>query len=320
MITRRMLAALAALGLAPPVVAQELLRTITLVVPFSAGSVIDIMARPFAEGMREALGGNTTVIVVNHDGGGGSVGAAAVATARPDGATPFYGPSGMVTTRPFLVEGLPYAYGALEPVCRSFEDIFVAVTAANSPFRTMRDVIEAARARPDTVTWGDVGVGTVGHLIVSDLMRREGVRMSHVPYRSSPQQVIDTGNGTLSFSMTTGSMTTGATVRGTDLRVLAVAADQRQPSLPGVPTLAEGGHPVSWRGFGGVMAPRGTPPALLRRLEAACLAATNSAPYRQMIENTGQVAPSLGAAACGARLQAEHDDAATYLREIGLAR
>lgn len=316
MIQRRTLA-LAALGLAAMSggsAAQELPRTISLVVPFSAGSVIDIMARPFAEAMRDALGGNT-VVVVNRDGGGGSVGAAAVAAARPDGATLFFGPSGMLTTRPFLVDGLPYAWGALEPVCQSFENIFVAITAANSPFRTMRDVIEAARAQPEAITWGDVGVGTVGHLIVSDLMRRENVRMTHVPYRSSPQQLLDTQSGTLGFSMTT-----SATVRGADLRILAVAADERQPTLPNVPTLAEGGHPVSWRGFGGVMAPRGTPPAIMRRLEAACLAATRSASYQAMAASTGQIAPPLDATAFGARLQAEHDNAATFLRQLGLAR
>lgn len=321
MIVRRTLAAgLAAPWIAGPWIAgraaaQEIPRTITLIVPFSPGSVIDIMARPFAEQMRVALGSGYTVVVVNRDGGAGSVGAAAVAAARPDGATLFFGPSGMLTTRPFLIEGLPYAWGALDPVCQTFENIFIMVTAANSPFRSVRDVLDAARARPDAVTWGDGGVGTVGFLVATELSRRAGVRMTHVPYRNSPQQVIDTQTGVISFSMTT-----GATVRGTDLRVLAVVADERQPSLPDAPTLREGGFPVNWRGFGGIMAPRGTPPAVLRRLEAACLDATRSAPYRQMAENTGQVAPPLDSAAFGARLTAEHENAATFLREIGLAR
>ncbi|WP_376094401.1 Bug family tripartite tricarboxylate transporter substrate binding protein [Roseomonas sp. CCTCC AB2023176] len=314
---RRLVAGLAVAGLGAtrPATAQEVPRTITLVVPFPAGSVVDIMARPFAEQMRAALGPAYTVVVVNRDGGAGSVGAAAVASARPDGATLFFGPSGMLTTRPFLVEGLPYGWGALEPVCQSFENIFVMVTAANSPFRSVRDVLEAARARPDTVSWGDAGVGTVGHLVAMELARRAGVRMTHVPYRSSPQQVVDTQTGVLSFSMTT-----GATVRGTDLRVLAAVADERQPGMAEVPTLKEQGFPVNWRGFGGVMAPRGTPSAVIRRLEAACLDATRSAPYRQMAENTGQVAPALDAAAFGARLTAEYENAATFLKEIGLAR
>jgi len=316
MIRRRtLLASAPALAAIHSARAQEALpRSITLVVPFSAGSVIDIMARPFAEALRTALGGNTSVVVLNRDGGGGSVGAAAVASAKPDGATLFFGPSGMLTTRPFLVSGLPYAWGALEPVCQTFENIFLMIVAPNSPFRSVGDVLAAARARPDTVTWGDAGVGTVGNLVALELGRQTGARMAHIPYRSSPQQVLDTQSGTLSFSMTT-----WATVRGTDLRVLAVVADERQPVLPGVPTLKELGYPVDWRGFGGVMVPRGTPPALVQRLESACLEATRSEGYRSMAVNTGQVAPPLDAAAFGARLEAEYRSAAVFVKEMNLA-
>ncbi|WP_426959375.1 Bug family tripartite tricarboxylate transporter substrate binding protein [Muricoccus radiodurans] len=313
MIGRRAMLAAALTGPTLAAQAQEMPRTITLVVPFSAGSVVDIMARPFADALRAALGNMATVVVVNRDGGGGSVGAAAVATARPDGATLFFGPSGMLTTRPFLTAGLPYGWGALEPVCQTFENIFLMIVPANSPFRSVADVVAAARARPEAITWGDAGVGTVGNLVALELSRRAGVTMTHVPYRSSPQQVLDTQSGVLAFSMTT-----WATVRGTDLRVLAVVADERQPGLPDVPTLKESGFDVNWRGFGGVMAPRGTPPALLRRLEAACLEATRSEPYRAMAENTGQIAPPLDAAAFGARLTAEYENAATFLREMNL--
>lgn len=316
MISRRgMGAAALALATARPALAQDTLpRTITLVVPFSAGSVVDIMARPFAEELRSALGGNTSVVVLNRDGGGGSVGAAAVAAAKPDGATLFFGPSGMLTTRPFLVSGLPYGWGALEPVCQTFENIFLVVVAKDSPFRSVADVLAAARARPDTITWGDAGVGTVGNLVALELARQAGARMTHVPYRSSPQQILDTQSGALGFSTTT-----WATVRGTDLRVLAIAADERQPSLPDTPTLKEAGFPVDWRGFGGIMAPRGTPPAILRRLEAACLDATRSEGYRTMANNTGQVAPPLDAAAFGARLEAEYRNAAVFVKEMNLA-
>ena len=316
MIRRRtLLAGAPALAAIQPARAQDALpRTITLVVPFSAGSVIDIMARPFAESLKAALGGGTSVVVLNRDGGAGSVGAAAVAAAKPDGATLFFGPSGMLTTRPFLVSGLPYAWGALEPVCQTFENIFLMIVAPASPYRSVADIIAAARARPDTVTWGDAGVGTVGNLIALELARQGGARMAHVPYRSSPQQVLDTQSNTLSFSMTT-----FATIRGTDLRVLAVAADERQPSLPDVPTLKEAGFPVDWRGFGGIMVPRGTPAALVHRLETACLEATRSESYRAMAANTGQIAPPLDAAAFGARLEAEYRNAAVFVKEMNLA-
>jgi tripartite-type tricarboxylate transporter receptor subunit TctC len=293
--------------------AQELPRTITIVVPFSAGSVIDIMARPFAEGLRAALGGSTNVVVTNRDGGAGSVGAQAVATARADGATLFFGPSGMLTTRPFLQAGLGYDFSALDPVCQTFENIFVMITAANSPFRSLRDVVQAAKARPEVVNWGDAGVGTVGYLMMRALEKQEGIRMTHVPYRNSPQQVIDTVAGVLSLSMTT-----WATARGQEVRVLGIAADQRQPLIPEGATFREQGFDVNWRGFGGVMAPRGTPAPILRQLEAACAEAVRWPALVQVAENTGQVIPFLGAEDFAARLRRERDEARSFIAELGL--
>lgn len=309
-ITRR--AAIGAL-LASPALAQEVPRTVTLVVPFSAGSVVDIMARPFADGLRQALGGGTTVVVVNRDGGGGSVGAGSVATARPDGATLFFGPSGMMTVRPFLQAGLGYDYGALEPVCQTFENIFVMITAANGPLRSLRDLVAAAKARPEALNWGDAGIGTVGYLIVRALEKQEGIRLTHVPYRNSPQQVIDTVSGVLSFSLTT-----WATARGQDLRVLGVAADARQPLIPDGPTFKEQGFDVNWRGFGGIMVPRGTPAAVVRRLEGACAEAMRWPALVQVAENAGQVLPYLGAEEFGARLRREHEEARSFLAELGI--
>jgi tripartite-type tricarboxylate transporter receptor subunit TctC len=316
MIGRRMLGVgLAASFLAAPALAQDVPRTITLVVPFSAGSVIDLMARSFADAMRTTLGAGSTIVVMNRDGGTGTVGAGAVASARPDGSMLYFGPSGMLTTLPHMTPGLAYGWGALEPVCQTFENIFLVIAPPNSPHRTLADVLAVARADPEAVNWGDAGPGTVGHLIVTEIMRRSGVRMTHVPYRNTTQQVLDTRTGILTFSMTT-----WATTRESGLRVLAAVSDERLPFLSDVPTLKELGFDVNWRGFGGVMAPRGTPPALVARLEAACLAAVRSEGYLAFMHRAGQVAPPLGAADFGARLQAEHADAAIALREMGLAR
>ena len=317
MISRRVLgtAALAAIAARPARAQEGVPRTVTLIVPFSAGSVVDIMARPFAEALRASLGGGTAVVVLNRDGGGGAVGAAATATAKPDGATLYFGPSGMLTTLPFLVRGLPYAWGALEPVCQTFENIFVVAVPANSPYRTLNDLLSDAKARPDALSWGDAGPGTVGNLVALELARRNGLRMTPVPYRSSPQMILDTQSGAIAFSMST-----FATIRGTGLRVLAVVADERQPALPEVPTLKELGQPVNWRGFGGIMAPRGTSEAVLQRLERACLDAVQSDAYREIAARTGQIAPPLTAAAFGARLEEEYRNASSFLREIGLAQ
>ena len=299
--------------LATPALAQEIPgRTITLLIPFSTGTVIDIMARAFAEPFRQALGGGANVVVLNREGAGGAIGAGALAASRPDGATIGFSPSGMMTTQPFLVPSLPYRMENLEPLCQTFENIFALAVPANSPHRTLADFLEAARRAPETLSFGHAGNGTVGHLIARQLELMAGVRLTDVAYRAGGQMMIDAQSGTLNMALTT-----WATLRESGLRVLAVAADARDPNIP-APTLAELGFPVSWRGFGGLWAPRGLPRPVAARIEAACAEATNSVGYRQVMESTGQVVAYLGAEAFTARLAAEQREAGALLARLGL--
>lgn len=306
-------AILAGLCLATPALAQPAMpRNVTLVLPFSPGTVIDIMARAFAEPFRQALGGGTGVVVLNREGGGGTVGAAAVAQARPDGATIGFGPSGMLTTAPFLVPGLPYRLDAFEPICQTFENVFALAVPARSPHRSLRDLLEAARARPEGVSFGHAGNGTVGHLIGRQVELMAGVRLSDVGYRAGGQMMVDAQSGTLDMAITT-----WATLRDSGLRVLAVAADSRDPAID-APTLAELGFPVTWRGFGGLTVPRGVPPELVRRLEAACLEAVASEGYRGVMASVAQVVAPLDRAQYGARLVGEQREAQQLLDRLGL--
>lgn len=308
---------LAALGLAAtsPAWAQQaaLPRVVTLVVPFGAGTVIDIMARAFAEPFRLALGGNTSVVVVNRDGAGGSIAAAYVAQQRPDGAVIGFGPSGMLTTQPFLVPSLPYRLEGFEPLCQTFENIFALAVPARSPHRSLADFLAAARARPEALSVGHSGNGTVPHLIAKQLELLAGVRLNETGYRAGGQMMIDVQAGTLDMAITT-----WATIRDSGLRVLAIAADARDPAIGDVPTLVELGFPVTWRGFGGLWAPRGLAPALAQRIEAACLEATASAAYGGVMASTAQVVAPLDAARFTARLVAEQREAASLLDRLGL--
>lgn len=310
-INRRILLGALGAALVSPALAQPI--TVTLIVPFSPGSVMDIMARGFADPLRVALGPGANVLVLNREGAGGGVGAAAVAQARPDGSTVAFAPSGMITTLPHLVQGLPYRFEGFEAVCQNFENIFVLAVGAQSPYRDTASMLAAARARPETVTWGDAGVGTVGNLIGRQLEQLGGVRMSHVPYRNQGQMMLDVQSGALDAVITT-----WATVRDSGLRVLGVAADQRQASIPGGPTFAELGLNVTLRGFGGLWAPRGLPRDVARRLETACLEAAGSQAYRDAMERIGQVVAPLGAEAFAVRLREEERDAKGMIERMGL--
>lgn len=305
--------ALLASALAIPAVAQEIPgRTVTLVIPFSNGTVIDIMARAFAEPFRQAMGGNINVVVLNREGAGGAIAAGAVAQARPDGTTIGFGPSGMMTTQPFMVPSLAYRLDSFEPLCQTFENIFALAVPANSPHRTLPEFLEAARRAPETLSFGHAGNGTVGHLIARQLELMAGVRLTDVAYRAGGQMMVDAQSGTLSMAITT-----WATLKESGLRVLAVAADARDPNIA-APTLAELGFPVTWRGFGGLWAPRGLPRPVAARIEAACAEATNSAGYRTVMDNTAQVVAFLGAEAFSARLSAEQQEAGALLARLGL--
>ncbi|MGG5817183.1 tripartite tricarboxylate transporter substrate binding protein [Falsiroseomonas sp. HW251] len=312
MITRRL--ALAALAAAPlPALAQTALpRTVTLVVPFGPGTVVDIMARAFAEPFRQALGGNTTVVVLNREGAGGAIAAGSVAQARPDGATIGFGPSGMLTTQPFMVPTPGYRLDSFEPVCQTFENIFALAVPARSPYRTLQELLDAGKARPDTLSFGHAGNGTVGHLIVRQLEILSGAHFNDVAYRAGAQMMTDAMAGTVDLVATT-----WATLRESGLRVLAVAADARDPAIE-APTLAELGFAVNWRGFGGLWAPRGLAQPIAEKLQAACLQATASEGYGSVMATTAQVVAPLDARRFGERLTAEQREAQALLDRLGL--
>lgn len=304
---------LLATALAAPALGQDIPgRTIQLVMPFSTGTVIDIMARAFAEPFRQALGGNHNVVVVAREGGGGTVGASVVAAARPDGATIGFGPSGMLTTQPFLVPSLPYRLDGFEPLCQTFENIFVLAVPRAAPFTTLPELIEAARRAPETISFGHAGNGTVGHLIVRQLELMGHFRLTDVAYRTGGQMMTDALAGSIGMVATT-----WATLRDGALRPIAVAADARDPAIP-APTLAELGFPVTWRGFGGLWAPRGLPRPVAARIEAACAEAVNSPQYRQVMEQAAQVVAYLPAEAFAARLAAEQREASSLLASLNL--
>ena len=310
---RSLLSSVLASSALSPALAQDIPgRNVTLVIPFSNGTVIDIIARAFAEPFRQAMGGNLNVVVLNREGAGGAIAAGAVAQARADGSIIGFGPSGMMTTQPFMVPSLPYRLENFEPICQTFENIFALAVPANSPHRSLGDFLEAARRAPESLSFGHAGNGTVGHLIARQLELLAGVRLTDVAYRAGGQMMVDAQSGTLAMAVTT-----WATLKESGLRVLAVAADARDPNIP-APTLAELGFPVTWRGFGGLWAPRGLPRPLAARIEAACAEATHSSAYRAVMDNTAQLVAFLGAEAFSARLATEQREAGALLARLGL--
>lgn len=310
---RALLAAGAALAALPARAQEALPRSITLLVPFSAGSIVDLTARAFAEPFRAALGADVQVVVVNREGAAGTIAATAVARARPDGATLGFGPIGILATQPHLVRDLGYTLADFDLLCQTFENIFVLAVRGDSPHATLPALLEAARAAPERISWGDAGTGTIPNLLMREIERSAGARMLYVPYRNISQIVTDTQSGTLDVAVTTWT-----SLRNMGLRFLAVAADERLPYLEGVPTLVELGFRVAARGFGGVWAPRGLAPALKARIEAACLAAAADAGYQAFSTRSGQLAVPLGSEPFSRRIREAEPVLAALVRELGI--
>jgi len=248
--------------------AAFLSRPVTLVVPFATGGPTDAMARILANELKPVLG--QTVIVENKGGAGGNIGAEAVARADADGNTLLFGTSGPLAINQYL-----YARPGYDPMT-SFAPIIqvgylpnVLTVNAAKPWRDVRDLIAQAKAKPGTLTFASSGNGASSHLAGVMFNRASGTDIAHVPYKGTGPALTDLLGGQVDMTFTD-VLTAQPHVKGGRLRALGVTTPKRSAALPGVPTLAEqglAGFDVSV--FFGVVAPAGTPPETVARLNAA---------------------------------------------------
>lgn len=256
--------------------AQYPQRPITIVVPFTPGGSSDITARTIGQKLSESLG--QPVIIDNKPGANGGIGAAFVAKAPADGYTIFVGSIGVFAINPVLYKNLSY-----DPK-RDFDLISVAVRTPNAlvtstkvPANTVKEFIDYVKKNPDKVSFASSGTGSSDHLTAALFWQKTGTTGIHVPYKGGSAAHLDliAGNADASFQ-NLGSIT--AHVKGGKMKLLAVTADKRDPSVPNVPTLAESGVPglevFSWQA---VVAPKGLPKDVADKLIPAVIAAIKHA-------------------------------------------
>jgi len=256
-------------------------RPVQLVVPFPAGGGVDVIARPFAEKFGALIG--QSVVVMPRDGAAGTIGTAAVAAARPDGYTLAFTPNGPITVQPHVIATLPYKVDSLVPLCQIFAVQYVLAVPQDSPFRTLPDLVAAARAKPGHVKYGFGGIATAPHLAIAQLALVANIDMLGVPFRGDPQAIVALKGGEIDAAMMNIG---GAKAQG--FRILATFADARQAEIPDVPTVKELGYPVVSSAFGGLFAPRGLPPEIAKKAEAACEKVANDESYRQAVRQASQ--------------------------------
>jgi len=261
-------------------------RPIRLVIPFPPGGGYDAVGRPWAERMKPVLG---TVIVENQGGGGGSLGAAAVARARPDGYTILVGGS---TTH--ITEAILKSRPLYDPI-RELEPISNVVVAAYAlaihpavPARTLKEFIDYAKANPGKLFYGHAGVGTLNHLTGELLKSLTSTDIVHVPYRGSGPATVDalTGQVAMVIPAVTGPLLEFH--RTGKLRILAVTGPKRLIAAPEIPTAVEAGFPgmISQQSIG-LFAPTGTPKAIIEQIAQATHTAVAERAYQQVLIEQG---------------------------------
>jgi tripartite-type tricarboxylate transporter receptor subunit TctC len=244
-------------------------RPIRMVVPFPAGGPTDGMARIISDRLGAVLG--QTIIVENRGGGaGGSIGAKAVATADPDGYTILITPGGSLTTGPAVHSNIGYdPVKVFTPVCLLIETPLIVAAHQDLPVKSLAEVVAYAKANPGKISWGSQGFGVAPHLLLELFKLEAGVNIVHVPYRGTAPMLAAIVAGEV--QMVADPMTTSLPhVQSGKLRALAIAGTERSPKLPDVPTTVEAGYPKLNAPFWlGVVAPAGTPPAIIDKLNAA---------------------------------------------------
>jgi len=274
------LAAACAAGTSGGVFAQPWpARPIRMVVPFPPGSSPDLIARIVTEKLAAALG--QPVVVENRPGAGGNIGTGMVARAAPDGYTLLFTINGPLVTAPTLSRNLNYdPFRQLAPVTLVATSPNVLVVDARLPVHNLREFVALARAKPGELNYGSPGNGSASHLAMEQLKAMAGTDLQHVPYPGFPQitTAIVGGQVQAGFMVPAIAM---PQVNAGKLRVLAVTTTGRTAVLPSVPTVAESGYPgfeaISWQA---VLAPAGTPQAVIDRLYRELVAIIGSADVR----------------------------------------
>ncbi len=282
------LAGLAAL----PALAQDKFpsRPITLVVPFPPGGSVDIMARQYSEPLSRVLG--VPIVVENRAGAGGSVGAQYVARSKADGYTLVVSSQSSHLANPLTQPKIGY-----DPI-KDFENIAILgrqpnalVVHSSLPFKTFKEFIDYAKRNPGKLNYGSGGVGSMGQLNVEMLKVSTGVFTTHIPYRGGTPLITGVLGNEVQFILDN-LVIMLPHIQAGKVRALAVAADQRLPQLPDVPTMAEVGHPelnlTSWTGLA---APAGTPEAVVQTLYKAVRQVATSPAMVANLKDRGVIVP-----------------------------
>jgi tripartite-type tricarboxylate transporter receptor subunit TctC len=262
-------------------------KPVRALVPYSAGSGPDAVLRDVGDKVSRAWG--QQLIVENRPGANGWIAIEAAKKSAPDGYTLLQVDNTHMALQPHLYKQLPFdPVKDFEPVAPLYWTHFFIVVPANSPWKSVADLIAAAKAKPGRVTYGTWGIGSVAHVGNSMLEAATGIQMTHVPFKELPQLYAAVANGEVDWAFGTAA-TAGPLLRANKVRFLALAAPKRLAQLPDVPTVAEAGGPANFevKTWVGLFAPRGTPKPVIDRISADVAKALSEPSTRERLATFG---------------------------------
>jgi tripartite-type tricarboxylate transporter receptor subunit TctC len=282
--SRELVALLLAAGLASLQPAQAQVfpdRVIEMVNPYPPGGATDVMGRALMDAMAAQL--NSRLIFLNRAGANGAIGTSAVARAAPDGHTLLFTAAVSMVVNPLTQAQAGYTLKSFDHLCQTFKNEMAIISRRDSPLRTAGDLVKAAREKPGALSYGILGIGSIPHLATVELAQAADVKFNAVPFKGDADVMQQVLGGHVDF----GAVVLASAARA-EVNILGIFSQQRNPSIPDVPTLREQGFDVAPFSIGGLSVPVGTPPDIRRKLEDACRAAAQSESYGKLMKSIHQ--------------------------------
>ncbi len=292
-------------------------RAITMIVPFPPGGLADLVGRPVAQAMSQALG--QPVVVENKGGAGGGVGMAAAAKAKPDGYTVVLALSSFTTipeADALMGRSQMYALSDLRPIARYTADPTVLAVRADAPWKSLKDFLDDAKKRPGAINYGSSGYYGTMHLPMALLLQTANVSMTHVPYTGAGPAVVALLGGQID-AVSSGPATVLQHVKAGKLRVLAHWGSSKLSSMPDVPSIKDSGIDVDYAQWSGLFIPAGTPEPVAQRLREAAAAAARDARVNEVINKAGSPVLFMDAPEFAAYVKTDAAKMAGVVKKIG---
>ncbi len=315
---RRLLAFIAALATAGALAQGDYPgKPIKLIVPFPPAGGTDTLSRAIAQSITNDT--KWTIVVENRPGAGGNIGLDAAAKSPPDGYTIAMGQTANLAVNPALYSSMPFdPLKDFAPIALLSSQPLIVVVSATSPYKSLKDLVDAAKKNPGKMNMASAGNGTIGHIGGEIFQRRAGIKMTHVPYKGAGPAVADLIGGSVD-TIFGNTQSVGGLIAGGRLRPLSVTAPKRLAAFPDVPTVAESGYPgfeaATWSGL---VAPSGTPKAIIDKLNAAANKALGSTQMKAKLAEDGSTPLGGTPQEFAAYIRSEHAKWGAAVRDAGI--